>query len=195
MTSWRYTDFSFRPIGTDWPSERPRLADHEQRISPFSASWGTTLAELELELRQLEAERVVLQIDVDDRDIRLDGKPRATARQKSSAVILSFESCFGPQRYACDEYRYWKDNVRAIALSLKALRAVDRYGVSKRGEQYTGWKALAPAGGLESVAEARDWIASEGGIASVLRRYHPDTAENFDPDKWARALRAKELVE
>jgi hypothetical protein len=35
--------------------------------------------------------------------------------------------------------------VRAIALSLEALRKVDRYGVTKSGEQYKGFKALPPA--------------------------------------------------
>lgn len=31
---------------------------------------------------------------------------------------------------------------RAVVLSLAALRAVDRYGVTGRGEQYKGFKAL-----------------------------------------------------
>jgi hypothetical protein len=36
-------------------------------------------------------------------------------------------------------------NARAIALGLEALRKVDRYRITKRGEQYTGWSALPPA--------------------------------------------------
>jgi hypothetical protein len=39
----------------------------------------------------------------------------------------------------------WQHNVRAIALTLEALRAVDRYGATETGQQYTGFKAL-PAG-------------------------------------------------
>ena len=38
-------------------------------------------------------------------------------------------------------------NLRSIALGLKALRAVDRYGVSRRGEQYAGFRAALTAGG------------------------------------------------
>jgi hypothetical protein len=36
-------------------------------------------------------------------------------------------------------------NARAIALGLEALRKVDRYRITKRGERYTGWSALPPA--------------------------------------------------
>ncbi len=39
----------------------------------------------------------------------------------------------------------WQHNVRAIALTLEALRAVDRYGATETGQQYAGFKAL-PAG-------------------------------------------------
>jgi len=30
---------------------------------------------------------------------------------------------------------------------LEALRRVDRYGITRRGEQYAGWKALPPGAG------------------------------------------------
>jgi hypothetical protein len=64
-------------------------------------------------------------------------------------VRIAFESKYGPLTYATDEFvtrpARLADQRPRIALALQALRAVDRYGVTKRGEQYTGWKAL-PAG-------------------------------------------------
>lgn len=36
----------------------------------------------------------------------------------------------------------WQINLRAIALGLEALRKLDRYGITSRGEQYTGWRAI-----------------------------------------------------
>jgi hypothetical protein len=78
----------------------------------------------------------VLQVDLAERDIRVDGLPRSNARYGSHpGAIVSFDSRRGPLRYATDEFTEWKANLRAVALSLKALRDVDRYGVSKRGEQ------------------------------------------------------------
>ena len=61
----------------------------------------------------------------------------------------------------CDRFDNWKDNLRAIALSLEALRMVDRYGVTVKGEQYRGWTQLpaAPASYEMSGADAAAFIA------------------------------------
>lgn len=47
--------------------------------------------------------------------------------------------------YATDACQFWQHNVRSIALGLEALRAVDRFGISRRGEQYAGFRAALPA--------------------------------------------------
>jgi hypothetical protein len=47
--------------------------------------------------------------------------------------------------YATDACDFWQHNVRSIALGLAALRAVDRYGISRRGEQYAGYRAALTA--------------------------------------------------
>jgi hypothetical protein len=47
--------------------------------------------------------------------------------------------------YATDVCEFWQHNVRSIALGLEALRAVDRYGISKRGQQYAGFRAALTA--------------------------------------------------
>ncbi len=49
--------------------------------------------------------------------------------------------------YATDCCDFWQHNVRSIALGLEALRAVDRYGISRRGEQYAGFRAALTSGG------------------------------------------------
>lgn len=48
--------------------------------------------------------------------------------------------------YATDACEFWQHNVRSIALGLEALRAVDRYGISRRGEQYAGFRAALTSG-------------------------------------------------
>lgn len=53
----------------------------------------------------------------------------------------------------------WQANIRAIAKTLEHLRDLDRWGVTKRGEQYTGWKALpATASTFADVMAAADWM-------------------------------------
>lgn len=129
-----------RPID-QWPGEFTK----GRKWAPFRASWSTTLAGLRRELAYLEARNPVLQVALRERDVRLDGMPRAGARPDHPGVILAFDSKHGPLKYPCDTYADWQDNLRAVVLAMDALRRVDRYGVTRRGEQYTGWKAL-PAG-------------------------------------------------
>lgn len=49
-------------------------------------------------------------------------------------------------QFAVDQFPTWQDNLRAIALGLDALRRVQRYGIVKEDEQYTGWKQLTGGG-------------------------------------------------
>lgn len=187
----------------------PPSADQWSR---FQAPLRRTLTLLRRELEQLQAKNIVIELDVTDRDIRLDGYPRANARIASPAVRVTFDSRYGPLRYETAEYRDWQDNLRAIALSMESLRAVDRYGVSKRGEQYRGWKQLASgahdnAEGLHTVDQARQWLIDTfpretGGAETIgqlvkraIRLTHPDLGQDRDVDLHRRVLRAKELIE
>lgn len=135
----------FRPLVWAGPSTPP--GDRRSRWT-FKASWPSTLELLERELGYLDAVDVVIEADFGEADIRLDGWPRANARQpEHPGVRLAFGSKHGPLIYATDSCAFWQHNVRSIALGLEALRAVDRYGVTRRGEQYTGWRAL-PGGSV-----------------------------------------------
>jgi hypothetical protein len=135
----------------------------------FRASWSDTLALLGDEIEKIGGvPPVVLQIDVQEGDIRRDGMVRANAKVGHPGVAVSFQSKFGPLRYATDAYEQrwsgdmpaWQANIRAIALALQALRAVDRYGVTRRGEQYQGWKAIAAprASEFATADEAANWM-------------------------------------
>jgi hypothetical protein len=161
------------------------------------------MRDLERELRMLDApysREIVVEAGYSEYEIRNDGQPRANARPMDPAVILNFESKFGPLRYGCDNYTDHFSNLRAIALALEALRAVDRYGVTKRGEQYQGWKAL-PATTI-SVQEAEQFIRSFSLVDDPMglrdlttayrlaaRKLHPDVGGTRD--KWDKLQAAK----
>lgn len=165
--------------------------------SQFRASLSTTVDELTTELKALHAKNIILELDVAERDIRQDGLPRANARLTNPSVVLYFDSKHGPLRYATGEYDDWQDNLRAIALSMKALRAVDRYGVSKRGEQYTGWRQLPtstdPADAIQTAEQARAFLEQWGGDwKRAVRETHPDTGG--DPTVFRQVQRCRELI-
>lgn len=162
--------YTFRPLPT-WPHAVTR----DRRYAQFKASWDTTLRELAYEIERLDGSNAVVGAGFRESDLRKDGMPRADRRNAPylhPGVEISFNSRFGRLTYATDQFHDWQDNVRAIALSLEALRAVDRYGVSKRGQQYAGWAQLA-AGGPDP-ARGKVLVEREGGIVQALKRYHPD---------------------
>lgn len=151
---------TFRPLIAWQGEETPR-----RRRSQFSAGFTSTMEVLDRELRQLSAQNVVIQIDVMEDDIRLDGWPRSSVRPDHPGVALSFESKYGPLRYSCDRFDRWQDNLRAIALGLEALRKVDRYGITKSGEQYTGWRQLTAGSSLTSRDQAVELIGDLSNLA------------------------------
>ncbi len=167
--------YTVKPI-KKWPGERTA----ERKSAPFRSLWGQTQTLLARELRQLEATNIVMQADCDDSQIRIsDGMLRADARLRSPGVILTFDSKFGTLSYPCDSYRYYQDNIRAIALALEALRKVDRYGVTKRAEQYTGWKALpAPDSNGMEIDAAVQFLSLHGEADEVLIRTDPEVFRN-----------------
>lgn len=218
MSGWtelRDLGMVFRPFdGTP-----PPLAHH---TAPFSASWASTVELLADELRHLEADQVVVELALRDRDIRVDGMPRADARLEHDAARISFGSKWGPLVYETGEYDGvpwrripgWQCNLRAIALSMEALRKVDRYGVSKRGEQYRGWRAIPmstgdPADAIQTEEQAWAVIADAAGVprdSSALANgvgrqeavkravlaTHPD--RGGDEVEFRKVIRARELL-
>ena len=141
MSDDQYPDgLVVRPLH-HWPGPRTAIPGP----SPFSAPLAATLRELDRELRAVHARNAELQVAIRPGDFRIDGRPKLRAVAEHPGVVLALDSRHGPLSYPCDTYHRWQDNLRAIVLSMEALRRVDRYGVTKRGEQYRGFAAL-PAG-------------------------------------------------
>lgn len=139
----------------EWPA--PLRGQDDRRQSAFAAPLSTTLQQLERELRAVGALEQELLIAIPPEQFRRDGQPRADARALHPGVVLQFRTDLGRLAYPCDSFTSWQDNLRAITLSLEALRKVDRYGVTAHGEQYRGFLALeAPAAEPSAFATAED---------------------------------------
>lgn len=182
---------TFRPL------LRPIECQH--RSAPFSAGWTATVNLLAKELKAHGAKLSVLEIDFREQDLRLDGLPRADRRARSDGIVLSFKATAvagEPHlRYEVGTFNGWQNNVRAVALGLESLRAVDRHGVTKRGEQYAGWKALEAGSVGEGNAErGRNLIAkANGDIKRALHDAHPD--HGGDPTDFRDVIAARSADE
>lgn len=199
--------YQFRPLGI-WAGVKTVRPER----SRFKTNYSRTLELLERELASLEAKQIVIQIDLPESKIRRDGLPRTDAYPNYQGVILAFGSKYGSLKYATDVFDRWKDNMRAIALGLEALRKVDRYGITKRGEQYTGWKQLSsgPQSSVSDTATAAEFIAkycedtAAGEIANNMRSYrkaYRQAAMKLHPDKggdqfdFCELQKAKEIID
>ena len=182
-------EYQFKPLGV-WAGDKTLLP----RRSQFKANYSATLELLERELLFLQAKQIVIQVDLPESKIRRDGLPRSGAYPDYQGIVLAFGSKYGPLKYATDVFDKWKDNLRAIALGLEALRKVDRYGITKRGEQYTGWKQLSsgPESTVNDIDTAAELIAGHsktiesGGIIRDRQAYrvaYREAAMKLHPDK------------
>jgi hypothetical protein len=173
---------SVRPI-TTWPGE-PRT-DAQRVRSPFDSSYSDTLVLLDRELRMLRATVTVVQLAVNEGQLRRDGKLYANTRPDHPGVILSFDTKQGHFRYTADRFTHWQDNLRAIALGLEALRKIERYGIGSGTEQYTGFLQLEVQ--TLTHAEAVAFLDEHGGTyRNAARKLHPDNPETGDPGLFNR---------
>lgn len=154
----------------------PRKLTSNRQYSRFKANYSQTVDLLERELSHLGAHSIAVQLAIRPEDIRLGGQMRAYTQPSHPGVILSFTGRYGAVTMPCDRYTHWHDNLRAIAVSLEALRAVDRHGVTTSGEQYKGWKQLpsgiemGPAVDTMTVEDAARVIAA---MCSIPDFYQP----------------------
>jgi hypothetical protein len=179
------SDFQFETLDT-WPYGKPG-----GRRASFKASYSKTVAELRDELRRAGARNVVIQSGHFGQDIRHDGLPKASARvPRFPGVCLIFEKwkpvgktnaqgqplgIYETLEFPCATYDRWEDNLRAVMLTLEALRAVARYGVSGTGADEAGKTEEAK----QYSGFARRKIADEGARHDGRQEMTPEAAANI----------------
>jgi hypothetical protein len=169
------------PIGV-WPGTLTR----DRRRSNFASPMTATLDLLDRELFMLQAKDARLQVAIPASQFRLDGFPRSTAKAEHPGIILTMNTNVGALSYPCDTFTAWEDNLRAIALALEALRKVDRYGVTKRGEQYRGFLAIEATAMPAGFATADEAIAF---LADIVRDEWRDGRVDTSPGNTRALLR------
>lgn len=212
-------NIQIKPIAK-WPGKE---TSHPKR-SLFKATYRVTIGQLEDEIRRMpgaDISSLAIEMWVDARDIRLDGQLRANARPNKQGVILTFNRHFRITRpgqaderkvqtlsYPCDAFDDWQDNLRAITLSLEALRKVERYGVFKY-DDIVNRLALPSADGSVSTREsAAEFLEKHSGIskqeimfsdvarASAFRKAamttHPDRGGN--PETFQKVAEANKTL-
>jgi hypothetical protein len=113
----------------------------------------------------------------------------------------------------CDKYTDWEANIRAIALTLEHLRAVERYGATtEKQEQYTGWLRLPAAGATDEAAECAKILIQHACVTNfpsqllgdqkifdevwrvAVKRTHPDANPGRDGVHCNRVITARDRI-
>lgn len=119
----------------------------------------------------INVNEVVIEVDVPESQVRNDGMLYARANPKNPRVRISFKHPkAGHLQYPCDTYNDWQDNIRAIAMTMGAQRAQERYGATRHNQQYKGWAALPPSGSTDRKTlekNAYDMITLSGALCAT----------------------------
>jgi hypothetical protein len=125
-----------------WPEGWKRCPSYARGHLQGRTGFGVARDRLLRELRLLGAQHVVLSSNI---PLRRDGLPYADFRRPDDPGVAVYflyrkrQMCF-----ACDRYYMTEDNVRAIALTIEALRGIERWGASDMIERaFTGFQAIA----------------------------------------------------
>lgn len=157
-------DLRFVPLELKSFPGGAREAGKRRASTVFSSTYSRTLDRLEYELDRLGARDIVVQAGFNRADLRNDGWPASKSRPAHPAIVVSFRASTGQEySFPCDTFTSWEHNLHAIAFTLEALRAVNRYGVTRGHEQYKGFAQLAapPDPAKWTVEAAAEWLAEQ----------------------------------
>lgn len=138
-------DFAY-PI--TWPTTAARTLPHRRESGAFSRN-GKSYARFENELRNelilMRATGVVIETD---RRVNQDGTLHKLDRDREPTdpgLVLYFIRKKQALCFACDRFdQLWK-NMRAVTLTINALRGIERWGsVEMQDQAFRGYAALPP---------------------------------------------------
>lgn len=151
------------------PTGWSRTPSHRRRASKYRVNFGQARDQMLQELKLLGATEVIVSTGV---PLRRDGLPRAgLAEPADPGVAVYWTAERGPRVMACDSWRTVKENLRAVGLSIQALRTIERAGATQILERaYQGFAAL-PAPSVEECAYP--WWHEALGVPPEIARESP----------------------
>lgn len=134
-----------------WPEGWARTTSADRRRSKFGkwnapVSVSRGISDVLNELKMLKATQVVVSTDM---PLRKDGLPLSDRRDPVDPGAAVYFRLDGNDRcFPCDRWDRLGDNLRAIALSIEALRGLDRWGAKTMVDAaFRGFQALPPPDG------------------------------------------------
>lgn len=206
-----------------WPANQPRTRAGDRKESKFGTvvtnehgragmrhrSIWECVERVRAELRRTGAITVVISSML---PLRNDGLPRSDASQVPQgdpgvAVYWTrrVRGRLQPHAMPCDRWNKVADNLYAIALSIEALRGMERWGAVSLEQAFAGFAALPPGDGTEIIPRQPvvDWRTILGGtwpeelepaeILGIAKARHRKLIAIAHPDAGGSVAAAAEL--
>lgn len=179
-----------------WPEGWERTPAQKRRNAPFQVSLAIARDQLLEEIRRVGGRNPIISTNVavyerGGRYIPYANQPNP----EDPGVAVYWTTREGEQRViACDRWQTVRENIRAIGLTINALRGLDRWGSSTMLDRaFRGFAALPPAERhwTEILGVTRGWKLEdiETRYRALAREIHPDRAGG-DADRMADLNRA-----
>jgi len=173
-----------------WPEGWKRTVPLEIRRNwPFHrGSLGKHRDSLEDEVRKLGGINLIISTNM---KVRKDGGIIVgQAEPRDAGVAAYFTYNEKPMCFACDQFETVRENIRAIALTIESIRAIERYGASDMMERaFKGFTAIPEKAGeywrdvLQFPPEQKVTAADiETAFKRLAHVAHPD--KGGDVEQW-----------
>ena len=124
-----------------WPAGYPRTARPASNFRFYPSTLAGEIKRLKDELYRMNARAIVISTNI---PVKNDGNPYSTySKPADTAVAVYFTVDNKAMALCCDKWNTVEANLRALVMSVDAMRGLDRLGVSEiMNRAFMGFKVL-----------------------------------------------------
>lgn len=178
-----------------WPAGYHRTARPSNAFRFYPGTLAKEISSLKDELGRMNARNITISTNI---PLKNDGNPYSTySKPADVGVAVYFTRDNKAMALCCDKWNTVEANLRALSMSVDAMRGLDRWGVSEIMDRaFTGFKALPEKAasfpwwdvlGISRECTGKEVVAA---YKKKIKVYHPDNGG--DPVKWQELNEAYE---
>ena len=179
-----------------WPIGRNRTPDYQRRYGNLNKMpSGRIRQQLARELRLMDVNDFVISSNV---AVRRDGLPYANQKAPDDpGVVLYFTRKGQDIAISCDAWHTVDANLRAIGLTIEAIRGMERWGTEEMIDRaFTGFKAL-PESTIVTPYQSRLWYevleVSPTASPEIIKAAYRQKMLKAHPDQGGSAAEFEEI--
>lgn len=164
-----------------WPQGWPRASNRSVNNN-FKQTRESAGHKLVAEIGLMQAKHLVISTNA---RLNAEGRPRGDENPNNPGVAAYFERKGKQVVFACDRFLHIEDNLNALALTIGALRGIERWGASEMMERaFSGFKQLAAENegpswwGVLGVRAGATAAEIDAAYRELAKKAHPDLGGN-----------------